>query len=653
MTIRAILMLTTVVLVSVVIFIFGAVTYTSGDTIIRKSIQNRLDAIATNQRDRIENVINAWQDRTILIASRTQLRISTENYIRTADPGSLARVHKIISDAQQSVQAVHSIEIATINGQTITKAAGTGMPVLSEILFTATDDDVRINKLLITADGHRLVEITAPMLLNGKQIGRTIVVLVADELIAATTDYTGLGETGETLLAAVDFDNNQSFLTPLRHEPKQNGLIENVDVADNSPMQRIFEGPAGFFEELRDYRGEPVWAVGHRLTSLGWGVVVKMDRKEILAPLKQYRIMIFSGGLILILLALFTSFRIAQHISRPIEALAKDAQKILSGQHDLRADETSNQAKEIKTLSVSFNQLANGLLKANANLEQQVDDRTQDIRAAHQSLVDAMDKLYETQLELINSEKMAALGDLVAGVAHEINTPLGICVTGTSYLKEEISEIKSLADKSLITKGALDQFIKNADKSCDLMHTHLERAALLIANFKEIAVDQSNPDIRTIKVSEYLDKVVGTLQPKFKPTPHTVSIKAPADLKLKTCPGALSQALTALLSNCLVHAFDRKQNTPGEITISANNHPNGVLLQVQDNGAGVSYEHLNKIFEPFFTTKRDSGGSGLGLSIVHNIVTEILQGKITCESTLGEGTCFSMILPPLTPQKTT
>ncbi len=276
------------------------------------------------------------------------------------------------------------------------------------------------------------------------------------------------------------------------------------------------------------------------------------------------------------------------------------------------------------------------LAEYNRTLETQVSQRTQE-------LSQALENLKATQKQLIESEKMAALGGLVAGVAHEINTPLGNGITAASTLAHETQLFVSAFEQGKLKKSALTAYLDIAAESSDLILSNLQRAGELIKSFKQVAVDQTNLEKRCFKLKIYLDEVLLSLKPKLKRTPHQVTVQGGEDISLESYPGALSQVVTNLVLNSILHGY--KNTEAGHLQFDITLSCDRVIIQYSDDGCGIPPEHLNKIFEPFFTTARDRGGSGLGLHIVYNLVTQTLKGTIHCDSQVGYGTTFTLGLP--------
>lgn len=250
----------------------------------------------------------------------------------------------------------------------------------------------------------------------------------------------------------------------------------------------------------------------------------------------------------------------------------------------------------------------------------------------------------KAQQRLLEAEKMAALGGLVAGIAHEINTPVGVGVTAVSHLREEVQAFDARYRAGQMKRSDLESLLTTSTTSTQIIEDNLHRASQLIRSFKEIAVDQTGDDIREIGVADYVERVLTSLHPRLKNRPIKVqSTVDPETLRARLQPGGLSQIVTNLVMNSLTHAFDHEQ--AGEIGFEIKGRGNGITVVYYDTGKGMSQEVADRIFEPFFTTKRGQGGSGLGMNIIYNIVTQKYGGQIRCESKLGMGTRFVMRIP--------
>ena len=251
--------------------------------------------------------------------------------------------------------------------------------------------------------------------------------------------------------------------------------------------------------------------------------------------------------------------------------------------------------------------------------------------------------LQEAQSELVRQEKLASLGRLVAGVAHEINTPLGICVTATSHLVQELKLTREELAANTMTAESLEMFLDIVDQSLRILTTNTQRAAALVRSFKQVAVDQSSDDIRSFNLNKYIHEVLLSMQPKLKGQPVKVSVQCEPDINMESFPGAVSQIITNMLMNSLVHGFAHEQ--PGAIVIGAALDGETVVFNYSDDGAGMDADTLGKLFDPFFTTRRGSGGSGLGAHILFNLVTGPLGGTVKVESAPGQGLKYVLRFP--------
>ena len=273
-----------------------------------------------------------------------------------------------------------------------------------------------------------------------------------------------------------------------------------------------------------------------------------------------------------------------------------------------------------------------------------------EIRRAKQSLEEqnaalnsALTALQDAQSELVRQEKLASLGRLVAGVAHEINTPLGICVTATSHLVQELKLTREDLAGGTLDEDGLNQFLEIIDQSLRIMTTNTQRAAALVRSFKQVAVDQSSDNVRSFNLRKYLDEVLLSLQPKLKGKPISVDIDCPANIEMASFPGAVSQIVTNMVVNSLVHGFEEGQ--PGKIKILGKTDGDFIDFDYSDDGIGMDNATLSQLFDPFFTTKRGSGGSGLGAHILYNLVTGALGGTVKAVSAPGMGLHYKLRFP--------
>jgi len=282
---------------------------------------------------------------------------------------------------------------------------------------------------------------------------------------------------------------------------------------------------------------------------------------------------------------------------------------------------------------------------ANNELESQKEEllkQKEELFSQKEELQQTLDQLKETQDQLIQSEKLAALGGLVAGVAHEINTPVGISVTAASSLMDETTQMAELYKQNKISRNEFKEYLNTANQSARLILSNMERTANLVQSFKQVSVDQSTSQKRKFKLKAYTEDVIRSMYSILKKRKITINLEMAEDLELDSYPGTFSQIITNLVLNSLTHGYDEQDE--GRITLMARIDRDRLHFEYVDNGRGISCENIGKIFEPFFTTNKKIG-TGLGMHIVYNLVTQKLNGTICCESELNMGTRFIIETP--------
>jgi signal transduction histidine kinase len=284
----------------------------------------------------------------------------------------------------------------------------------------------------------------------------------------------------------------------------------------------------------------------------------------------------------------------------------------------------------------------------NVGLEQRVAARTLGLEQSNAELGAALGALKSAQHELLRSEKMAALGSLVAGVAHELNTPLGNSITVASTLQEHAREARAILSKAQPSRSALEASIAASITGTDILMRTLDRAAELVHSFKQVAVDQASNHRRHFDLRGVLEEVLVTLAPMYKKTPHRLQLDLADGLGMDSYPGAFAQVLTNLISNALAHAFDAKRGGTMLLRVRAHG-PDQVELDFSDDGAGIAPELIERVFDPFYTTRLGQGGSGLGMHITYNLVNDLLGGTIELHSTVGSGTQLHLVVPRVAP----
>ena len=299
-------------------------------------------------------------------------------------------------------------------------------------------------------------------------------------------------------------------------------------------------------------------------------------------------------------------------------------------------------AKKIAASEAQIRQL-------NASLEQRVQQRTQELARANESLTQTLGHLERTQAELVESAKLASLGSLVAGVAHELNTPIGNALMAASTLNDEARHFVDTVSVGM-TRSAFDQHLETTLTGTAMMMSNITRAAELISGFKQLAVDQTSDQRRRFNVADELADIQAAMGPTLRKLPYVLDIAAVTErIVMDSYPGPLSRSIINLINNALLHGFEGRD--AGVISIQAHMvDAEHVEIVFSDDGVGMADEVRKHVFEPFFTTKLGYGGSGLGMNIVYNNVTKLLGGHIELESVPGKGTRYRMVLPLVGPK---
>jgi len=327
-------------------------------------------------------------------------------------------------------------------------------------------------------------------------------------------------------------------------------------------------------------------------------------------------------------------FAIRSIIAMPIGDLTSGVKMLANGSMNRKLPVKSSD--EISVLSMAFNDMAYRL----EHQQQEIKAYQKDL----ESLVAYQNKeLDQKQQQLMEAEKMSALGEMVASVSHEINTPLGICVTAESFFRDETNLLKQKFEDGQMSRADFSVYIDQALENCDILAGNLQRTADLVKNFKQIAVDQCIEEVREVQLYRYIEDLLTTIKPRFKKTRHKVLLKGDKAILVNTAPGAISQIVTNLIMNSILHGFEGTNE--GEIEIDLKKDDESLKIIYRDNGNGMNEETRGNLFKSFYTTKKGAGGTGLGMSIIKTLVEKDLNGSISFETAEGEGVRFEICLP--------
>jgi signal transduction histidine kinase len=342
-------------------------------------------------------------------------------------------------------------------------------------------------------------------------------------------------------------------------------------------------------------------------------------------------ILIF-GAAIGLLLGSITGIAVARSITRPLRLL------------QTRMTDLAQNSRAGPIADFNRRDELGDMARATNVFITEIGRREQALRKSKDRADAALSELQKTQTDLIQAEKLASLGQLVAGVAHEINTPLGIALTTATLLGDEAKRFGDAAASGKLQRSVLERFIERMREGTDLLYGNLSRAADLVHSFKQVAADQASGERRQFSMDVWLQDLLTSLRPILRKTKHEVLIECPPGVTVDSYPGALGQVLTNLLTNAVTHAYEADQKGKLSIRVSEPRQDT-VRIVFSDDGKGIPQENQHKVFDPFFTTGRSSGSTGLGLHIVYNLVTSRLQGHINLYSKVGRGTRFTIDIP--------
>ncbi|MBU3004358.1 sensor histidine kinase [Paraglaciecola arctica] len=324
----------------------------------------------------------------------------------------------------------------------------------------------------------------------------------------------------------------------------------------------------------------------------------------------------------------------------------QQANQRLDDQNISLEEEVAKKTATLSRIMLDLEQQKDELIINQRELRQENENRQfieDELRKRNTELATSMETIQMAKDQLVESERMASLGGLVAGIAHDVNTPLGVSVTATSFLQDRVQKLQNAYDDKKLTGSTMTSFLSEAQQTITLLTNNLNRASDLISSFKQVAVDQTSEAVREINVSEYLTEVVQSLAPNFKKTQHTIDIHCPDDISIKCAPGVLAQILTNMIMNSLIHGFEDKPK--GAITLDISDQNGNLIIDYKDDGRGLDEGTLARHFDAFFTTRRGKGGSGLGTHIMYNLVTQTLGGSIEVFSEPDKGLQYKITIP--------
>jgi len=390
-----------------------------------------------------------------------------------------------------------------------------------------------------------------------------------------------------------------------------------------------------------------------QLDDPNWRIIVAISHQKFWKLRNTGLMTVLISLLVAVLFSIITARLVSKHAFSLFSMYSNIAKELSSGHHKMTTPitgiyELDQFGENLKKTGQEIAEREAELEEINEELEHRVKERTLDLSHSNDFLNMTLEKLKKAQSELIDTEKLAALGSLVAGVAHELNTPIGVGVTASTTLLAETDLLeKSYQDKKM-TESIFLESIEQIKSGAYIISRNLDRAAVLVASFKQVAVDQSSDQRRIFDLNELLQDVIFTLTPKYKKRNIAINLMIQNGVELDSYPGSLVQIVSNLIDNAINHGYEN--STEGTVSVQAKAlNSESVNILVIDYGAGISTEIADRIFEPFFTTRLGKGGSGLGLNICHSIAKKILGGSITHSDTQPNGSTFCITIPLIAP----
>lgn len=403
-----------------------------------------------------------------------------------------------------------------------------------------------------------------------------------------------------------------------------------------------------------DFNGQSVIGAARRIAGTDWTVLIVEPLSEIRRPVWELVVALALAATLAAFMAVLMAIFMAAGFSQRFSRLTHLARDLAAGRYpdswpESNVTEAIELIESVRQMADAVLQREDALRRLNDDLEQRVALRTTELQRTNSELTAALTRLEQAQDELLHSEKMAALGGLVAGVAHELNTPIGNSLMVASTLQDRTEEFEADVAAGL-RRSALNRHIEINREATQALVRNLQRAAELITSFKQVAVDRTTSQRRRFLLEEVVSEVILTMSPTLRKTPWQVHVDIPAGISMDSYPGPLGQVITNLINNAILHGFDGRSSGSVHIDACLTGSGGLVRLSVTDDGIGIPEDLIGRVFDPFFTTRMGRGGTGLGLSICHNIVKGVLGGTVGVESVPGEGTIFILMLPLVAPR---
>jgi signal transduction histidine kinase len=619
-------------------------------TAYRQEREN-MQGILQNQANQFSNQVETW----FTIVRQSGHFFVSESFVQHANQEEM---QKLLGNMHNELNAFDNLIVVKPNGvisniypndSNMIGKSMIGYQYLQDTMSTKTS---QISKVMISpTTGKAVIVITQPIMNENGDLTAVLLQNIKLDLLLDMSEDAKIGQTGQTIV----FTSDGKIIAPQNNQAA--GIISYIP----SELSDLFKKDLRNIGYFIRGDGAQVMAATTRVKTPGWGVAVTITQREVLQSFYdsiKYGIVTFC---IIFLLLTFVSSAIFSRLFRSITTVTEQFASMNEGNfaEAMISEEIIRFVpQELQKLCTTFNTMSKtiqenmktirktnkDLQQVHEQLEDKVEQRTEELLLKNQELQQALENLKQTQDQLVHAEKMASLGNLVAGIAHEINTPVGVGVTATSHLQKVTKDFAHLYSVGNVKRRDLTNYLAESDEALTIIFSNLERASQLIRSFKQVSVDQSSEARRVFNVKQYLGEILLSLHPKLKRTQHKITVQCDENLQMDSFPGAFGQIITNLVMNSIIHAYE--PDRAGQLTITIEpEEEQRICLIYSDDGKGMERDVVAQIFNPFFTTKRGMGGTGLGLYILYNIVKQQFGGSIECVSEPGKGTKFIIDIP--------
>lgn len=485
-------------------------------------------------------------------------------------------------------------------------------------------------------------------------------------------------------LVSISLKSKNKILVGIINLDALGSLVQELDLGKNnyitiidstgtyiahSDMKNVYQrGKDPFYKELIDskheefkkivYGGQTMIPSIAKEEDQNWSVVIYQSYSELISPIFQFITTSFILTILLLIFSSVISYRRVFLLTSSIDMFIAQSNEVSKGNYNFTLEDFPY--AELNVLKNSFLTMASNLQKRelalkrneqkikdiNESLEIEIEKRTLDLEISNKNLSNSLTQLKSVQERLIQNEKLAALGELITGIAHELNTPIGVSITTVSYLEMKRKELENAIEKNHLKKSQLSKFLSINQASLQTLELNLRKSSDLIELFKQLSTTPDNSDFKKFNISVELQTIYSNLKNQLSQSNIIFNIDCFDHIEILSYKHSFNQVVLQLIHNAMAHAFESPfSKSEKKIDIVAKIENDKLLLTISDNGIGLAPNVLNQVLNPFFTTARGRGFSGLGLNICYNIVSTNLSGEMTISSEKTLGTTITLHIP--------